>query len=215
MKKLITIEEAVSKIKDGMVVMVAGFMACGSPNKILEALSKTNIKNLTLISNDTAFPDKGVGMLIANKQIKKVITSHIGTNPLTIDQYNNKEIEVEFNPQGTLAERIRAAGAGLGGVLTPTGLGTVVEIGKQKITVDNKEYLLEKPLKADIALLGSSIADKKGNLCFKGTSQNFNNVMATAADIVIVETQELVEIGEIEKENVHIPSIFIDFIVKQ
>ncbi len=211
MNKNISVEKAVSMIKDGMSIMVAGFMAVGSPQKILEALSKTNIKNLTLICNDTAFPDKGVGLLIANKQVKKVITSHIGTNPITIEQFNNKEIEVEFVPQGTLAEKIRSAGAGLGGFLTQTGLGTVVEKGKQIININEVDYLLELPLKADIALLGASKSDIYGNLFYKGTSQNFNSVMAMAADLVIAETKEVVD--EIEMESIHTSSIFVDFIV--
>lgn len=213
MKKNISIEEAVAKIKDGMVIMVGGFMANGTPNRIMVALANSDVKDLTLIVNDTAFPDKGVGHLIVNKKIKKVITSHIGTNPVTIDQMNNKEIEVEFVPQGTLAERVRAAGAGLGGVLTPTGLGTVVAEGKPVIEIDGKEYLLEKPIRADVALLGANIADKDGNLVFLGTSQNFNPLMAMAADVVIAETEQLVEVGEIAMERVHTPGIFVDFIV--
>lgn len=213
MKKFITIEEAVSMVKDGMTIMVAGFMANGTPNNIIEALSKTNVKNLTLVCNDSAFPDKGVGLLIVNKQVKKVITSHIGTNPVTIDQLNAKEIEVEFNPQGTLAERIRCGGAGLGGFLTPTGLGTVVQDGKQILNVGGKDYILELPLRADIAFLGASIADESGNLFYKATSQNFNPVMATAADIVIAGAEQVVKTGEIQMESVHTPAIFVDYIV--
>ncbi len=213
MNKIISVQEAVAKIKDGMVIMVGGFMANGTPKKIIEALTKTNVKNLTLICNDTAFPDKGVGLLIVNKQVKKVITSHIGTNPATIDQLNAKEIEVEFIPQGTLAERVRSGGSGLGGFLTQTGLGTVVQEGKQIINVDEKDYILELPLRADLALIGASISDKSGNLIYKGTSQNFNPLMAMAADVVITEAIELVEIGEISMEQVHTSSIFIDYIV--
>jgi acetate CoA/acetoacetate CoA-transferase alpha subunit len=215
MSKIISIAEAVSKVKDGMTIMIGGFLANGSPQSIIDALLKTDVKNLTLICNDTAFPDRGLGMLIANKQVKKVITSHIGTNPSTIDQFNAKEIEVEFNPQGTLAERVRSAGAGLGGFLTPTGLGTVVAEGKEVITVDGKEFLLEKPLRADIALLGASIADQEGNLVYLGTTQNFNPLMAMAADIVIAEVAELKETGEIPMETVHTPGIFVDFMVRK
>jgi acetate CoA/acetoacetate CoA-transferase alpha subunit len=214
MQKIITLEEAISKVKDNMVVMVGGFMAGGSPKQILEALAVSDIKNLTLICNDTAFPDKGVGLLIANRKVKKVITSHIGTNPLTIDQFNNKEIEVEFVPQGTLAERIRCGGAGLGGFLTPTGIGTVVADGKRIINVDGRDFLLETPLKADIALIGAFNGDKEGNLVYKGTCQNFNPLMAMAADVVIAEIRVLLEPGEIDMELVHTPSIFVDYIVK-
>ena len=194
--------------------MIGGFMAAGSPHKIIDALSKSNVKNLTIICNDTGTPDKGIGILETNKQVKKVIASHIGTNPNTIEQFNNKELEVQFVPQGTLAEQVRCGGAGLGGFLTPTGIGTVVEEGKQKLTVDGKEYLLELPLRADVALLGASIGDKSGNLHYKGTTQNFNPMMATAADLVIAEVEELGEIGAIPMENVHTPAIFVNYIVK-
>ena len=214
MDKFITVDEAVAKIKSGMTLMIGGFLAAGTPNKIVEALSKTDVKDLTIIANDTAYPDKGIGLLITNKQVKKVIASHIGTNPNTIQQLNDKELIVEFSPQGTLAERIRCGGAGLGGVLTPTGIGTVVEEGKQKLTIDGKEYLLEKPLHADIALIGANISDETGNLIYKGTTQNFNPMMATAADLVIVEAQEVVKTGEIPMENVHTPGIYVNFIVK-
>lgn len=214
MDKFITVDEAVAKIKSGMTLMIGGFLAAGTPNKIVEALSKTDVKDLTIIANDTAYPDKGIGLLITNKQVKKVIASHIGTNPNTIQQLNDKELIVEFSPQGTLAERIRCGGAGLGGVLTPTGIGTVVEEGKEKITVDGKEYLLEKPLHADIALLGANIADETGNLIYKGTTQNFNPMMATAADLVIAEAQEVVKTGEIPMENVHTPGIYVNYIVR-
>jgi len=167
-----------------------------------------------VICNDTAFADKGIGLLISNKQVKKVITSHIGTNKATIEQFNAKEIEVVFVPQGSLAEKIRCGGAGLGGVLTPTGVGTIAEEGKQVITLDNKDYVLETAIRADVALIGASIADKKGNLFYKGTTQNFNPLMAMAADLVIAETQDIVEIDEIPMENVHTQAIFVDYVVK-
>ncbi|MCB8964898.1 MAG: 3-oxoacid CoA-transferase subunit A [Bacteroidales bacterium] len=212
--KFISVEQAAAMVKDGMTVMIGGFMAVGSPLRIIDKLVESGVKDLTIICNDTAFPDKGVGLLVANKQVKKVITSHIGTNPSTIEQFNNKEISVEFNPQGTLAERIRCAGAGMGGFLTPTGIGTVVEEGKQKINVDGRDYLLEKPLHADIALLGASTSDTIGNLVYKGSSQNFNPLMASAADLVIAEAEEVVEVGAIVPECVHTQSIFVTHIVK-
>lgn len=213
MNKLITIEDAVAKIKDGSVIMVGGFMASGTPPRIIDALIKANVKDLTIICNDTAFPDQGVGRLVANHQVKKVITSHIGTNPATQEQLNSGELEVKFVPQGTLAEQIRAGGAGLGGFLTPTGLGTMVAEGKQVLNVDGKDYLLEKPLRADIALLGASIGDHDGNLIYLGNSQNFNPLMATATDLVIAEVEKLVETGKICMEHVHTPGIFVDYIV--
>ena len=214
MSKFISIEEAVSKVKDGMTIMVGGFLANGTPNKIVDALAKSGVKNLTLICNDTAYPDKGVGQLIANKQVKKLFVSHIGTNPHTSEQMTSGELEIEFCPQGSLAERVRAGGCGLGGILTQTGMGTIVAEGKQIVNVDGKDYLLEKPLRADIALVGASLGDKAGNLVYRGTSQNFNPLMASAADLVIAEVNELVEVGEIAAENVKTPSIMVDFIVK-
>jgi len=211
MNKQISISECVAKIKDGMSVMIGGFMGNGTPENLMDALVATGVKDLTVICNDTAFPNKGIGKLIDNHQIKKVIVSHIGTNPVTVDQMNAKELEVEFSPQGTLAERVRAGGAGLGGVLTPTGLGTVVAEGKPTLEIDGKTYLLEKPIRADVALLGANIGDKSGNLIFKGTSQNFNPIMATAADLVIAEVEEEVETGALAPETVHVPGIFVNY----
>lgn len=213
MNKLITLEEAVAKVKSGMTVMIGGFLAVGTAENIVDGIVASGVKDLTIICNDTAFADKGLGKLIANKQVAKVITSHIGTNPATIEQMNNKELEVEFSPQGTLAERVRAGGAGLGGVLTPTGLGTMVAEGKDIITVDGKEFLLEKPLKADVAIIGASASDEEGNLVYKGTTQNFNPLMAMAAETVVVEAKEMVKVGEISPEMVKTPSIFVDYIV--
>lgn len=212
MDKRISLQDAVAKVKDGMTVMVGGFLAAGSPLTILDALSKSGVKDLTLICNDTAYADVAHGKLITNKQVKKLVVSHIGTNPNTSEQMNSGELKIEFSPQGTLAERIRAAGAGLGGVLTTTGMGTVVAEGKERVTVDGKEYLLEKPLKADIALLGATIADEAGNLVYVGTTQNFNPLMATAADVVIVEAEKVVKVGEISPERIHTPAMFVDYI---
>lgn len=215
MNKFITVQEAVDKVQDGMTIMVGGFLAVGTPEAVIDGLVAKGVKNLTLISNDTAYTNKGVGKMIVNHQIKRLIVSHIGTNEETINQMNSGELEVEFSPQGTLAERIRTGGAGLGGVLTPTGLGTVVEEGKQKLTIDGKEYLLEKPLHADVALIGANISDEEGNLVYKGTSQNFCPLMATAADVVIVEPQEIVKTGAIAHEAVKTQGIFVDYIVKK
>ncbi len=215
MNKIISINQAVEKISDNAVLMIGGFLGVGTPENLIDAMVARGIKNLTIICNDTAFPDKGLGKLVANKQVKKIITSHIGTNPVTIDMMNAKELEVEFCPQGTLAERVRAGGAGLGGVLTPTGLGTIVANGKQIINVDGKDYLLEKPLRADVALIGANVADKSGNLIFKGTTQNFNPLMAMAADLVIAGVETLVEAGELAPEAVHTPGIFVDYMVSE
>jgi acetate CoA/acetoacetate CoA-transferase alpha subunit len=212
-KPILTPTDAVSKIKNGMTLMIGGFMAAGSPHKILKALAESEITDLTIVCNDTAFPDKGIGLLIAAKKVKKVFVSHIGTNPMTIEQFNNKEIEVVFVPQGTLIEQIRCGGSGLGGFLTPTGLGTVVAEGKQITMLDGKEYLLEKALRGDVALLGASIGDTAGNLHYKGTTQNFNPLIAMACDLVIAEVEELVSAGDIPMENVHTQGIVVDFLV--
>ena len=214
MDKIRTIDEAASYIKDGMTVAVGGFIGAGTPEKLVDAVIAKGIKNLTLICNDTAFPDKGVGKWVVNKVVSSIIVSHIGTNPETGRQMNAGELKVELVPQGTLAERVRAAGAGLGGILTPTGIGTVVEEGKEKITVNGKEYLLELPLKADVALLKGSIVDKKGNVYYKKATRNFNPLMATAADLVIVEAEKIVEVGELDPTDVMTPSIFVDVIAQ-
>ncbi|MHB1394374.1 MAG: CoA transferase subunit A [Clostridia bacterium] len=214
MNKIKSIDEAVSYIKDGMTVAVGGFMGTGTPEKLVDAVVAKGIKNLTLICNDTAMPEKGVGKWVVSRVLKKAIVSHIGLNPETGRQMNAGELEVELVPQGTLAERVRAAGAGLGGILTHTGVGTVVEEGKQKITVDGKEYLLELPLKADIALLKGSIVDKKGNVYYSKSTRNFNPLIATAADVVIVEAEKIVEVGELDASDVMTPSIFVDVITQ-
>lgn len=213
MAKIISIEEAVSHVKDGMTIMVGGFLGCGNPHKIIDALVEKGVKDLTLICNDTSFVDYGVGKLIVNKQVKKLIASHVGTNRETGNQMNSGEMEVTLVPQGTLAEQIRAGGAGLGGILTPTGIGTVVEEGKQKIEIDGKEYLLELPLRADVALLAGHTVDKMGNIVYRGATRNFNMLMATAADVVIVEAKNIVEVGEIDQNHVHTPGLFVDYIV--
>ena len=214
MNKIKTLDQALDNIKDGMTIAVGGFLGVGTPEKLIDAVIAKGVKNITLICNDTAFPDKGIGKWVVNKNVSKVIISHIGTNPETGRQMNAGELEVELVPQGTLAERVRAAGAGLGGILTPTGIGTIVEQGKQKMTIDGKDYLLELPLKADVALIKGSIVDKKGNVYYNKSTRNFNTLMATAADLVIIEAEKLVEVGEIDPTNVMTPSIFVDIIVE-
>jgi len=212
-KKIINIEDAVSKIEDGMTIMIGGFLGVGTPHTIIDAIVKKGTKNLTIISNDTGLKDNGVGRLVYNNMVKKVITSHIGTNPETGRQMNEKKIEVELVPQGTLAERIRSGGAGLGGVLTPTGIGTIVAEGKKIIEVDGKEFLLEKPLRADVAILLGNSVDTKGNIIYSNTARNFNPIMATAADTVIVEAENIVEVGNMNPNEIVTPRIFVDHIV--
>jgi acetate CoA/acetoacetate CoA-transferase alpha subunit len=213
MGKIVSLEEAINHVEDGMTIMVGGFLGCGTPHKLVDKLVEKGVKDLTLICNDTSFVDFGVGKLVVNKQIKRLIASHIGTNKETGNQMNSGEMKVELVPQGTLAEQIRAGGSGLGGFLTPTGIGTVVEEGKQKIEVDGQEYLLELPLRADIALILGHTVDKSGNIVYRGATRNFNTLMATAADMVIVEAENLVEVGEIDQNNVITPGLFVDYIV--
>lgn len=211
--KVINIENAIDHIKSGMTVIIGGFSCCGCPHGLVDTLSKSDVTDLTIISNDASVGEKDVAKLFLAKKVKKFIGSHIGQCPEVGRQMIAGECNVELIPQGTFVERIRCSGYGLGGVLTRTGLGTVVEDGKRIINVDGQDYLLETPLHADVALIGASKADCFGNLYYRGTSRNFNTVMATAADTVIAEVNELCKIGEIEKESIHTPGIFVDYIV--
>jgi acetate CoA/acetoacetate CoA-transferase alpha subunit len=214
MNKKLSAQEATAHIKEGMTLMIGGFMACGTPEGLMDAIVAQGTGNLTVIANDGGFENKGIGKLVAAGLVKKMIASHIGLNPQVGRLLNEKKLEVILTPQGTLAEQIRAGGAGLGGVLTPTGLGTAVAEGKDVITVDGKEYLLEKPLRADVALLLGSVVDEEGNIFYRGTTKNFNPLMATAADLVIVEAAEYVRTGEIEPEHVMTPGIFVNYIAQ-
>ncbi|GAU75717.1 CoA transferase subunit A [Fusibacter sp. 3D3] len=214
MEKIITLEEAVSKISDGMTVMIGGFLGTGSPDLLVDKIIEKGIRNLAVVANDTSFPDQNIGKLVVGKNVSKVIVSHIGTNPETGRQMNAGELDVVLVPQGTLAEQVRAGGAGLGGVLTPTGLGTIVEEGKEKVVVDGKTFILEKPIRADIAIIRASKVDRKGNCVFDKAARNFNPLMAMAADTVIVEADEIVEVGSIDPDQVMTPHIFVNYIVK-
>ena len=191
--------------------MIGGFLRCGSPARVIDEMVKLKTSGLTLIANDTSFPDSDRGKLIVNKQVKKAIVTHIGTNPETGRQWHNGEIEVELVPMGTLVERIRSGGAGLGGFLTPTGVGTVVEEGKKTVEIDGRKYLFEKPIKADFAIIYATKADKFGNAFLEGTTRNFNPVMATAAATVIVEADEISE-EPLDPNVVTIPGVFVDYI---
>jgi acetate CoA/acetoacetate CoA-transferase alpha subunit len=211
--KIISVQEAAEKVKDGMTIMVGGFLANGTPESIIDALVASNVKNLTLICNDTGFPDKGVGKMVVAKKFKKMIASHVGTNPETANQMNSGQTEVVLTPQGTLAEKVRCGGNGLGGFYTPTGIGTEAELGKEKKVINGQEYIFETPLRADIAILKASVVDKKGNMVFNKSMKNFNPIMATAADLVIVEADKIVEVGEIDPDHVMCSGIFVDYIV--
>lgn len=214
MNKRLGLQEAVAMIEDGMTLMIGGFMAVGSPTKIIDALLESGKKDLTIICNDTGFIDKGIGKLVVNRQVKKVIASHIGTNKETGRQMTEGLMEVILVPQGTLAEQIRAGGAGLGGVLTPIGIGTPVEKDNDVITVDGERYILAKGLKADVALIFGSIVDEKGNIFYNQTTRNFNPLMATAAETVIVEAEKIVKTGELDPHSVMTPGLFVDYIVE-
>jgi len=220
LKPVISADDAACRIKEGDILMVGGFMDCGAPHTIIMALKDKETKNLTLISNDTATHNfksgkiTGVGYLVQKKMFKTIITSHIGLNQEAQRQMNTGETAFDLIPQGTLAEQVRAGGAGLGGFLTPTGVGTEVAKGKQIIYAGQRPFLLELPIKADVAIIKAKKADKAGNLQYNGTARNFNPLMATAATLVIAEAEEIVEIGEINPNDVHTPSIFIDFLVR-
>lgn len=211
MKKIISAQQAISLIEEGSTVMIGGFLSCGAPNKLIDELAEQNISKLTVISNDTSYPDVDKGKLIVNKQVKRLITSHIGTNPETGKQMNSGELDVELVPMGTLIEKIRAKGTGLGGVLTPTGVGTIIEDSKETIEIGGKKFIFEEPIGADYALIYGTKVDKYGNVAYYGTTRNLNTVMATAAETVIVQADELVDC--LDPNDVIIPGLFIDYIV--
>ncbi|MEG0262468.1 MAG: acetate CoA-transferase subunit alpha [Citrobacter sp.] len=211
--KLLTLQDATHFFRDGMTIMVGGFMGVGTPPRLVEALLESGVRDLTLIANDTAFVDTGIGPLIVNGRVSKVIASHIGTNPETGRRMIAGEMEVQLVPQGTLIEQIRCGGAGLGGFLTPTGVGTIVEDGKQTLTLDGKTWLLERPLRADLALIRAHRADMLGNLTYQLSARNFNPLIALAADLTLVEPDEMVETGELLPDQIVTPGAVIDHIV--
>lgn len=211
LKKKVSAKEAISLIKDGSSLMIGGFLSCGAPDVLIDELVKQNIKNLTMICNDTSFAGKDRGKLIVNKQVKSVIAAHIGTNSETGRQYQEGEIDVDLIPMGSLIERIRAKGAGLGGILTPTGVGTIIEDNNETMIIDGKKFIFEKPISADFALIYGTKVDKFGNVAYYGTTRNLNTIMATAADTVIVQADEFVDC--LDPNEVIIPGLFIDYIV--
>ena len=223
MSKIITFSEAVALIPDGASLMVGGFMGCGTPHKLIDALSKSGKGGFTVICNDGGMPggplgedQYGIAKLIHNKQVKKLIATHVGLNPEVATQSNSGELELVLIPQGSLAEMIRAGGAGLGGVITPTGFGTIVEEADHvhsRIEIDGKTYLVEKAVRADFALISGYNIDGFGNIWYKGTTRNFNVPMATAADTVIAEADNLVDIGDIGAENIVTSGVYVTYIV--
>ncbi|QBY55934.1 3-oxoacid CoA-transferase subunit A [Cupriavidus oxalaticus] len=211
--KIISLEGAVALIPDGATVMVGGFMGVGTPERLMNELMRQGKRDLTVIANDTAVPGRGIGKLVAAGVLRKAIVSHIGLNPETQRQMIVGALEVDLVPQGTLIERIRAAGCGLGGILTQTGVGTLVEAGKRKLEVEGVEYLLETPLRADFALVEAFLSDYQGNLVYALTARNFNPVIAMAAATVIVDAAHIVPIGMIPPDHVMTPSVLVDYLI--
>ncbi|MCP3104907.1 CoA transferase subunit A [Myxococcus sp. K15C18031901] len=207
-------DEAVADIPDGCTLMSGGFGLCGNPENLIEALHRKGVKNLTIISNNCGTTELGLGILLQNKQVKRMVSSYVGENKEFERQFLSGELDVELNPQGTLAERIRAGGCGIGGFFTPTGAGTQVAEGKETRIIDGKLHVLETPLKADFAIIHAQKADTWGNLVFNKTARNFSPMMCMAAKVTIVEAEEIVQPGELDPDQVHIPSIFVKRIVQ-
>ncbi|MDQ7093240.1 3-oxoacid CoA-transferase subunit A [Desulfosporosinus sp. PR] len=215
MAQIVTLKEAIHKIQNGMTIMVGGFLGCGVPEQLLEAVCHKEARDLTIIANDSGILGDALSHLIVKRCARKLIASHIGTNKETGRQMTAGELDVRLVPQGTLIEQIRAAGSGLGGILTPTGIGTIIEEGKQKLVVNSTEYLLELPLRADIALVNAYKADKSGNLVYRRSARNFNPIIAMAADIVIAQVNHILDDGEIDPDEVMTPGIFVDYLVQK
>ena len=213
-KVLSSAAQAIDDIRDGAVIMSGGFGLCGNPENLIAALHQRGTRDLTLISNNCGTTELGLGVLLKAKQVKKMVSSYVGENKEFERQFLSGELEVELNPQGTLAERIRAGGVGIGGFFTPTGVGTKVAEGKETRMIDGKEYVLEKPLKADFAFVRAWKADRWGNLVFRKTARNFSPLMCMAARCTIVEVENLVEVGQIDGDQIHVPSIFVHRIIQ-
>lgn len=206
-------DEAIRDIQDGAVIMSGGFGLCGNPENLIAAIHRKGVRHLTIISNNCGTTELGLGILLKSKQVKKMVSSYVGENKEFERQYLAGELEVELNPQGTLAERIRAGGCGLGGFYTPTAVGTLVAKGKEVRTIDGKEYVFELPLKADFAIVRAFKGDRWGNLVFRETARNFSPLMCMAAKTTIAEVENLVEVGELDPDAVHVPSIFVRRVV--
>ena len=211
--KRISFAELRPHLKDGMSILFGGFLGVGTPHGIVREILDSGVKELTIIGNDTGFPDIGVGILIVNKRVKKAIASHVGTNKETGRQMIAGELDVELVPQGTLAERVRCGGSGLGGVLTPTGVGTVVEQGKTKLNFDGIDYIVERPIRADIAIVQAYRADESGNLVYQRAARNFNPLVAMAGDFVVAEADAIVPTGSIDPDLVMTPGVLVDALI--
>ncbi len=208
-KVLATADEAVAAIPDGASIMMGGFGLCGIPEHLIAALLRRGTRNLTIISNNAGIDDYGVGPLLKSRQVRKMISTYVGENKEFERQFLQKEIEVELVPQGTFSERMRAAGAGIGGFFTPTGAGTLIAEGKESRVIDGRAYILEAPLSADFAFIKAWKGDRVGNLVYRKTARNFNPIMAAAARHTIAEVEELVEAGALDPDGVHTPGIFV------
>ncbi len=209
-----TVAEALSGLlRDGMTIMSGGFGLCGIPEALIEGIERSGARDLTVISNNAGVDGVGLGRLLATRQIRKMISSYVGENKLFAEQYLSGDLALEFNPQGTLAERIRAGGAGIPAFFTKTGVGTLIAEGKEVRAFDGEEYVMETGLVADLALVHAHKADAEGNLVYRMTARNFNPVMATAAEVTIAEVEHLVETGSLDPDHIHTPGIFVDRIV--
>jgi len=216
MNKVMELDQVMEKVHDGATIMFGGFLGVGAPLKAIDKLVEKGVKDLTIISVVNAYPgqDFDIALLYKNKQVKKLITAHSGTCRIAVEQFKNGDIEIEYYPMGSFIEKIRAAGAGLGGVLTATGVGTLMEEGKEKLTIQGKEYLLELPLKADFAFIKGYRGDRLGNIQYRGVAINTNPIMAMGADYTVAEVNEIVDVGGIEAERVGTPSVFVQAVVQ-
>jgi acetate CoA/acetoacetate CoA-transferase alpha subunit len=212
--KVGSIEDAMVHIQDGCTIMFGGFGGIGNPPTVINGILEKGVNDLTLIGNDSGFPDIGIGRLVSQGRANRLIVSHIGSNPVAGQLMMEGKMEVEFSPQGTLAERIRAGGVGLAGILTDIGLDSMVEEGKQKVTVNGREYLLESALTADIAIVYAKKADTFGNLIYETSARNTNPLVAMAGRYTIAEVEEIVEIGELDPERIVTPGIYVDLVVQ-
>lgn len=206
--------QAIEGLKDGMTVLSGGFGLCGIPENLIGAIARANTQQLTLISNNCGVDDFGLGLLLRNRQIRKILASYVGENQLFEEQLLRGEIEVELTPQGSLAERLRAGGAGIPGFYTATGVGTEVAKGKEIKNFDGKDYLLERAITGDFALIKAYKADPYGNLIYRKTSRNLNPLMAMAGKITVVETEEIVPLGDLDPDHIHTPGIYVDRIIQ-
>jgi len=211
-KRIASPDDAIANLRDGMTILMGGFGLCGIPEKLIDAIRRKGTRDLTIVSNNAGVDGFGIGLLLQNRQVKKMISSYVGENKLFEQLVLSGELQVELNPQGTLAERLRAGGAGIPAFYTPTGYGTLVAEGKETRDFDGRHYVLECALRGDFAFVKAWKGDRMGNLIYRKTTRNFNPMMATAADYVVAEVEELVEPGELDPDQVHTPGIFVDAI---